>query len=190
MKKFYLGMDIGTESVGMAATDENYNLLRARGKDLWAVRLFDAANDASARRMKRTARRRLMRRKQRVEWLQELFVPYLEDEYFFLRLNNSGFEKEDKHENLQSQYSLFADGEFTDREFYKNYPTVFHLRQALAEEKSAEKTDLRLYYLALHHIVKYRGHFLFEGESINELRDIKKLFEAFNAVAEEIFPKS
>ena len=70
MKKFYLGMDIGTESVGMAATDENYNLLRARGKDLWAVRLFGAANDASARRMKRTARRRLMRRKQRVEWLQ------------------------------------------------------------------------------------------------------------------------
>ena len=189
MKKFYLGMDIGTESVGMAATDENYNLLRARGKDLWAVRLFDAANDASARRMKRTARRRLMRRKQRVEWLQELFVPYLEDEYFFLRLNNSGFEKEDKHENLQSQYSLFADGEFTDREFYKKYPTVFHLRQALAEGKSAEKTDLRLYYLALHHIVKYRGHFLFEGESINEFRDIKKLFEVFNAVAEEIFPE-
>lgn len=119
MKKFYLGMDIGTESVGMAATDENYNLLRARGKDLWAVRLFDAANDASARRMKRTARRRLMRRKQRVEWLQELFVPYLEDEYFFLRLNNSGFEKEDKHENLQSQYSLLPTGNLRTENFTK-----------------------------------------------------------------------
>lgn len=35
MKKFYLGMDIGTDSVGIAGTDENYNLLRARGKDLW-----------------------------------------------------------------------------------------------------------------------------------------------------------
>ena len=43
MKKFYLGMDIGTDSVGIAGTDENYNLLRARGKDLWAVRLFDEA---------------------------------------------------------------------------------------------------------------------------------------------------
>ena len=47
MKKFYLGMDIGTESVGMACTDENYNLLRAKGKDLWSVRLFDEAKDAS-----------------------------------------------------------------------------------------------------------------------------------------------
>ncbi|MFQ9739485.1 MAG: type II CRISPR RNA-guided endonuclease Cas9 [Christensenellaceae bacterium] len=82
MKKFYLGMDIGTDSVGIAGTDENYNLLRARGKDLWAVRLFDEAKDASARRMKRTARRRLQRRKQRIEWLQELFAPYIEDKCF------------------------------------------------------------------------------------------------------------
>lgn len=189
MKKFYLGMDIGTDSVGIAGTDENYNLLRARGKDLWAVRLFDEAKDASARRMKRTARRRLQRRKQRIEWLQELFAPYIEDKCFFLRLNNSGFEKEDKHESLQSQYSLFADAGYTDREFYKKYPTIFHLRRALAERASGEKTDLRLYYLALHHIVKYRGHFLFEGDSISDIRDIKKLFEEFNAVAEDIFPE-
>ncbi|MFQ9739484.1 MAG: hypothetical protein ACLR06_18590 [Christensenellaceae bacterium] len=108
---------------------------------------------------------------------------------FFLRLNNSGFEKEDKHESLQSQYSLFADAGYTDREFYKKYPTIFHLRRALAERASEEKTDLRLYYLALHHIVKYRGHFLFEGDSISDIRDIKKLFEEFNAVAEDIFPE-
>ena len=57
MEKFYLGMDIGTDSVGMACADEEYNLLRAKGKDLWAVRLFDQAEDASERRSKRTARR-------------------------------------------------------------------------------------------------------------------------------------
>ena len=49
MEKFYLGMDIGTESVGMACTDEQYNLLRAQGKALWAVRLFDEAKDAMER---------------------------------------------------------------------------------------------------------------------------------------------
>ena len=69
MEKFYLGMDIGTESVGMACTDENYNLLRAKGQDLWAVRLFDEAEDAKNRRVQRTARRRLQRRKQRIEFL-------------------------------------------------------------------------------------------------------------------------
>lgn len=30
MEKFYLGADIGTNSVGIACTDENYELIRAK----------------------------------------------------------------------------------------------------------------------------------------------------------------
>ena len=63
MEKFYLGMDIGTNSVGMACTDENYKLLRAKGKDCWSVRLFDESKTALERRTYRTSRRRLQRRK-------------------------------------------------------------------------------------------------------------------------------
>ena len=74
MSKFYLGMDIGTNSVGMACTDENYKLLRAKGKDLWAVRLFDEANSAEERRTFRAGRRRLARRKHRIDLLQDLFL--------------------------------------------------------------------------------------------------------------------
>lgn len=47
--------------------------------------------------------------------------------------------------------------------------------------ESKEKHDIRLVYLAIHHIIKYRGNFLYEGdlknnnneiiESINELLD-------------------
>ena len=161
MEKFYLGMDIGTESVGMACTDEQYNLLRAKGKDLWAVRLFDEAKDAKERRTKRTARRRLQRRRQRIEWLQGIFAPFMEDDKFFLRLNNSGFYEEDKNAELKTKFSLFADEGYTDKEFYKEYPTIFHLRRDLIMGTD-KKIDLRHYYLALHHIVKYRGHFLFE----------------------------
>ena len=184
MKKFYLGMDIGTESVGMACTDEQYNLLRAKGKDLWAVRLFDEAKDAKERRTKRTARRRLQRRRQRIEWLQAIFVPFMEDNRFFLRLNNSGFYEEDKDEKLQTKFSLFADDDYTDSEFYKEYPTIFHLRRDLIM-RTDKKADLRHYYLALHHIIKYRGHFLFEGEDMGAIRDIKKLFENYNALLSE-----
>lgn len=176
-------MDIGTESVGMACTDERYNLLRAKGKDLWAVRLFDEAKDASERRMKRTARRRLQRRRQRIEFLQGVFAPFMEDELFFIRLNNSGFYEEDKDERLQTRFSLFADADYTDADLYKKYPTIFHLRAALIE---GEKADLRLYYLALHHIVKYRGHFLFEGEDMSGIRDIGKLFASYNAIVDEL----
>ena len=182
MEKFYLGMDIGTESVGMACTDENYNLLRAKGKDLWAVRLFDEAKDAAERRAKRTARRRLQRRRQRIEWLQNIFAPFIEDKTFFIRLNNSGFHEEDKDERLKTKFSLFADTDYTDAEFYKEFPTIFHLRKALVDGISA---DLRHYYIALHHIIKYRGHFLFEGENIGDIHDIKKLFRNYNALISE-----
>ena len=184
MKKFYLGMDIGTESVGMACTDEQYNLLREKGKDLWCVRLFDEAKDAKERRTKRTARRRLQRRRQRIEWLQDLFAPFMEDELFFVRLNNSGFYEEDKDTRLGTKYSLFSDFEYSDKELYREYPTIFHLRRDLVNGTN-KKVDLRHYYLALHHIVKYRGHFLFEGESVGDIRDVKKLFESYNAVISE-----
>ena len=188
MEKFYLGMDIGTDSVGIACTDENYRLLRAKGKDLWAVRLFEEANTALERRTKRVARRRYQRRAQRIRLLQELFAPYLEDELFFLRLNHSGFVFEDKDSRLQSADSLFADKNFHDKEFHKAFPTVFHLRKSLIEGK--QKADLRLYYLAIHHIVKYRGHFLFEGQGMSEVRDARRLFEELKRVSEEVFAEN
>ena len=51
MKKNYnIGLDIGTNSVGIACVDENYKLMRANGKDCWAVRLFDECATAAERR--------------------------------------------------------------------------------------------------------------------------------------------
>ena len=184
MSKFYLGLDVGTNSVGIACTDENYNLLRAKGKDLWAVRLFDEAQTAQERRTFRSNRRRLQRRKQRIDFLQDLLQPYMQDELFFIRLNNSGFFEDDKESQLNTRFSLFADNQFTDKEFYQKYPTIFHLRKALISE-SDKPRDLRLYYLALHHIIKYRGHFLIEGESMSNVRDVVKLFTKFNETSQE-----
>ena len=37
---YFLGLDLGTSSIGWAVTDQNYRLIRAKGKDLWGVRLF------------------------------------------------------------------------------------------------------------------------------------------------------
>lgn len=36
-KEHYIGLDMGTNSVGWAVTDTEYNLMRAKGKDLWGV---------------------------------------------------------------------------------------------------------------------------------------------------------
>ena len=45
-KEYYLGLDMGTNSVGWAVTDDAYNLIRFKGKDMWGIREFDEANPA------------------------------------------------------------------------------------------------------------------------------------------------
>ena len=54
--KIYLGIDLGTSSVGWAVTDENYCIRRAKGKDLWGVRLFDEAKPSVRRKLIKSIR--------------------------------------------------------------------------------------------------------------------------------------
>ena len=60
-KEWYLGLDVGSASVGWAATDSNYKLLRKNKKRLWGARLFEEAKTAAERRSFRAGRRRLTR---------------------------------------------------------------------------------------------------------------------------------
>lgn len=60
--RYFLGLDIGTESVGWAVTTPDYKLVKRNGKALWGVRLFDEAQTAEERRGYRVARRRIERR--------------------------------------------------------------------------------------------------------------------------------
>ncbi len=55
---YYLGLDVGTNSSGWAVTDEEYNLLKFHGKQMWGARLFDEAQTAADRRTNRSNRRR------------------------------------------------------------------------------------------------------------------------------------
>ena len=98
MEKYYLGLDIGTNSVGWAVTDPSYRLERFHKKDMWGIRLFEQADTAADRRTKRTNRRRLQRRHKRIQLLQELFAEEMAkvDDTFFLRLNESKLHFEDK----------------------------------------------------------------------------------------------
>ena len=174
---YFLGLDIGTDSVGWAVTDPEYHILRRKGKALWGVRLFDAANTAAERRTFRTNRRRVQRRRQRIRLLQELFAEEITkvDPGFFQRMSDSAFWQDDKQE--QQIYSLFAGGGYTDIEYYKEYPTIYHLRSALIREN--KEFDLRLVYLALHHLMKHRGHFLFNG-SIHNVTSFHTTFQSFS----------
>ena len=173
MSEYFIGLDIGTESVGWAVTDTNYQIQKKNGKALWGVRLFDEAQTAADRRGFRTARRRYERRKQRIEWLRQVFSEEIAkvDPAFFLRVDESKYLENDKRfaENGQplGRYTLFADRDYCDRDYHKAYPTIYHLRRALLREDRA--FDVRLVYLAVHHIMKNRGHFLFGDMNLEDV---------------------
>lgn len=184
---YYLGLDCGTSSVGYAVTDKDYNLLKARHKDMWGSHLFDEAETAEGRRIQRNARKRLQRRNERIKLLQSIFAEEIAkvDPTFFLRLNESSLWEEDRSSNNKQSFSLFNDPNFTDKDYFKRYKTIYHLRADLVY--STEKKDPRLIYLALHHIVKNRGHFLFPGDSFSSVTDISPVLEALKESYYSVF---
>ena len=174
VEEYYLGLDIGTSSVGWAVTDPSYNILEYRRKAMWGIHLFDEGQTAAERRMHRCNRRRLDRRNQRIMLLRELMSEEVckVDPAFFERLDESGLQHSDRKKNQPN--SLFDDPDMKDVDFFNRFPTIYHLRRYLIS--TDEKPDIRFVYLALHHIVKYRGHFLFAGISEEVEPSFKDVF--------------
>jgi CRISPR-associated endonuclease Csn1 len=183
--EYYLGLDIGTDSIGWAVTDKNYNILKFNGKALWGIRLFDSAKTAQERRTFRSARRRQQRRVQRIKLLQELFAEEISkvDPGFYRRLAESKYYEEDK--TVKQPDALFHDMDFTDKDFHNKYPTIYHLRKALIEDPNP--FDVRLVYLAIHHIIKHRGHFLFEGQTMENIYSFKAVFAELRSYLSDEF---
>ena len=183
-ENYYLGLDIGTDSVGYAVTDQEYTLQKYRGKHMWGVHLFDAASGKEGKRGFRISRRRLGRKKQRVALLQELFADEINkvDPLFYRRIKESALVREDAHEPT----ALFNDRNFTDKEYYQKYRTIHHLIDELM--RSDEPHDVRLVYLACAWLVAHRGHFLSEisMENLTSAKGFKQVYQdlaAFLALA-------
>lgn len=67
--------------------------------------------------------------------MRELFEEEISkiDPNFFARLDESKYYAEDK--KISGKYSLFNDKNYTDKDYFEEYPTIFHLRKALIEGK-------------------------------------------------------
>lgn len=176
-KDYFVGVDIGTSTLGWAVTDTKYNILKDKGDDFWGTYLFDSAQTAAARRGFRCARRRAQRVRKRMELLRGLFAEEINkiDPTFFARLDNSSYRFEDKEDAAKVLSVLFADENFDDKAYFEKYKTIYHLRKACLD---GEVSDVRLLYLAVKHIVKNRGHFIFEGQNftVSDKSDIKQAF--------------
>lgn len=181
---YYMGLDLGTSSVGWALTDENYKIVRRKGKDIWGVRLFDEAKTASDRRTYRISRRRRAREVARIGVLKEYFSEAIEeaDPGFYQRLEESKYHDADKR--VTGRDALFHDADFTDRDYFTKYPTIAHLQKELI--CSREKQDVRLVYLAVLNLFKHRGHFLNGG--LGEVAaDAASLYSDFRRISSDEF---
>ncbi|MFD0844893.1 type II CRISPR RNA-guided endonuclease Cas9 [Streptococcus saliviloxodontae] len=200
MKKPYsIGLDIGTNSVGWSIITDDYKVptkkMKVLGdtdrkyikKNLIGALLFDGGNTAADRRLKRTARRRYTRRRNRLLYLQEIFSQEINkvDSAFFHRLEDSFLVEDEKR---GSKYPIFATLQ-EEKDYHEKFPTIYHLRKELADKN--EKADLRLVYLTLAHIIKYRGHFLIEDDRFDVRNtDIKKQYQNFLELFDTRFENS
>lgn len=174
MKKYNIGLDIGTNSVGWAVVEsEKQKVLRKGNKKLWGVRLFEEAVSASSRRNFRSTRRRYDRRRYRIKLLKEEFQNEINkvDPIFYQIMKESFYNKNDK---VNKTIELNKEEKDFFNFYQKNYPTIYHLRNDLINED--KKFDIRLVYLAIHHIIKYRGSFLVQGEFNTESLNIEESF--------------
>lgn len=178
-QNYYLGLDVGTNSVGYAVTDENYHLLKFKGEPMWGSHVFEEGSQCAERRGYRTGRRRLNRRQQRVRLVQEIFAKEVAsvDERFFIRLKESALYREDREG--KETYSLFCDGDYTDVQFFEEYPTIHHLIVSLMEDEKPH--DVRQVYLAVAWLVAHRGHFLSEvdKENVEKVLDFEAVYDGF-----------
>ena len=178
-EKYYLGLDIGTDSVGYAVTDDSYNLLKFKGEPMIGTTVFESANQSGERRAFRTARRRLDRRQARVRLAEDLFAKAIAevDRDFFIRRKESALFPSDTTSG--NAYAVFDDEDYNDKDYNRQYPTVHHLICELMD--NPEPHDVRLVYIAVAWFMAHRGNFLSEVDksNIDSLLDINDIYSAF-----------
>ncbi len=184
-KNYQIGLDLGTSSVGWAVVDDNNKLIKKRGKNLWGVRLFEGAESAEGRRTKRRQRRTIQKRSWRLLLLRK------ELEEFVLKEDKEFYQKLKLSQTKPSGYFLF-NGKFNDTTYHRNFPTIFHLRLALMDQKQVEKWHkeglyYRFLFLAVNDILKTRGNFLSEGRmETSGVSSEKSIIEELNKLLEQI----
>ncbi|MFR4008241.1 MAG: hypothetical protein ACLT0Y_02220 [Christensenellales bacterium] len=117
-KQYYRAWTLGS-SVGYAATNEAYQLMKFRGEPVWGVTTFEAASwQRNGGCFVRPAA--LDRRKQRVQMINEIFAPEIcqIDPHFL-----SGEKRRAFKEDTQYGVQIF-DGGISTRSIMKNIPRL------------------------------------------------------------------
>ncbi|MGT2753563.1 type II CRISPR RNA-guided endonuclease Cas9 [Streptococcus ovis] len=200
-QKYSIGLDIGVSSVGYAVVTEDHKVpsfkFRVFGetekkyikKNLIGSTIFESAEPAQDTRLFRTSSRRLERRNNRIKYLREIFKEEIDkvDKNFYRRLDETFRIVDDKSDDIRIKHPFFGKKDL-EKEFHQQYPTIYHLRKYLADmPDTEEKADIREVYMALSHILKYRGNFLTTRDINPNNIDIKEKWKDFVLACQECF---
>lgn len=178
-RKYSIGLDIGVGSVGWACMTPDFRIPKFNGRYAIGVREFESAETAESRRIQRGTRRRYNRRIRRIQLLQQTLSPLFKNDPNFFIQNDEEEKHFWRHSNQFENNSLSE----TLQKLGKNkryYPTIYHLRHDLIQ--NTKEFHPRLIYIAIHNLVKFRGHFLNENMTWNrndndeDLLDLLKEF--------------
>jgi CRISPR-associated endonuclease Csn1 len=172
-ENYNIGLDLGSDSVGWACVDSNNNIIVKNKKNMWGSRLFDQALSKKDTRLHRSSRRHYLRRKIRINYLNNFVADDMNivDPEFFNKMDESFkvYQDREKDSNGLSWALQFFKSrndllKATSDNLGNRLPTIYHLRNYCMQDN---KVDFRIVYLCLHHILKYRGNFLYEGQEFN-----------------------
>lgn len=174
-QKYSIGLDIGVASVGWACMTPDFRIPKYNGRYAIGVREFESAETAETRRIQRGTRRRYNRRIRRIQLLQQTLSPlFIDDPGFFIATDEK--EKHFWRQSNQFEHNSLSETLKKLGLSPRKYPTIYHLRHAIVKNVD-QKFHPRLIYLALHHLVKYRGHFLNKNMSWLDVNNEDPLHE-------------
>lgn len=164
-----IGLKVDTTHIGWCVTKE-FDIVK-KNKQLIGVDLFNEASTNEARRIFRSTRRMNQRKAERIKFLTDVFERELnkKDMNFITRLKESGLLEEDR----SVKGNIFESKE-EEKAFFKNYPTIYHLRSHMLQNGD---DDIRLLYLALLHMFKHRGNFLLKDVNAKSAVSFQKTYK-------------
>ena len=159
-KDYVIAVDPGVESVGVSAVYvDSVPVMKNNNTPLSVSVKLGETFKGSERRKFSSPRNRIhhmnSRKKAIAKVLRESVIE--EDKTFFQRLKKSSYKFEDK--NLSEKNILYVDNGYTDKNFFHEYPTFYHLRKAIIEGKTIPTA--KMIYMIFAHATQNRGHFLY-----------------------------
>lgn len=183
-KEYNLGLLTSPSAVGHVQVDNRLNIMEpTHHQKAIGVYKFGEGETAENRRLHRSNRRSLRRKKARINYLNQEFAKGIStvDPCFFDRIKQSGLSPLDKNKQYRT---IIFDRPNAESYYHKKFPTVYHLEKYLMT--TDDKADIRLIYQALHSLLSNRGHF-YNTTPLSQFKpgkiDLKKSLTELNGLS-------